>query len=108
MCEGSVTRWIGDLKSGGAAAARQLVEGYFDSLVRLARKKLGAWAGGAAEDEEDAALSAVGSFCRRAAQGRFPRLDDRDNLWRLLVVITVRKAFDQIQRQKAQKRGATE
>jgi DNA-directed RNA polymerase specialized sigma24 family protein len=103
-CAGSVTRWIGDLKSGGDAAAQQLWERYFTSLVRLARKTLRGRAG-AAEDEEDAALSAIRTVCRRAAQGRFPRLDDRDDLWRLLVVITVRKAFDQIQRRKAKKRG---
>ena len=32
-------------------------------------------------DEEDVALSAFDSFCRGAEQGRFPRLDDRDDLW---------------------------
>ena len=103
-CEGSVTRWIGDLRSGGDAAAQHLWERYFDRLVHLARKKLRGRAG-AAEDEEDAALSAFDSFCRGAAHGRYPRLADRDDLWRLLVVITVRKAFDQIERQGAAKRG---
>src|SRR6202034_1431934 len=97
--DGSVTRWIGDLKAGGAAAAQPLWERYFDRLVRLARNKLRARPRRAAvEDEEDAALSAFDSFCRGAARGRFPRLTDRDDLWRLLVVLTVRKALDQIQR----------
>ena len=103
--EGSVTRWLGDLKAGGDAAAQHLWERYFDRLVRLARRNLGAGVG-AAEDGEDAALSAFDSFCRGAAQGRFPRLADRDDLWRLLVVITVRKAFDQVERQGAIRRGA--
>jgi DNA-directed RNA polymerase specialized sigma24 family protein len=102
--EGSVTRWLGDLKSGGDAAAQRLWERYFDRLVRLAHQRLRG-RGGAAEDEEDAALSAFDSFCRGAAQGRYPRLDDRDDLWRLLVVITVRKALDQVQRRGAMKRG---
>jgi DNA-directed RNA polymerase specialized sigma24 family protein len=102
--EGSVTRWLGDLKSGGDAAAQHLWERYFDRLVHLARRKLQARAG-AAEDEEDAAVSAFDSFCRGAREGRYPRLADRDDLWRLLVVITIRKALDQIQRQAAQKRG---
>jgi DNA-directed RNA polymerase specialized sigma24 family protein len=107
MCEGSVTRWIGDLRSKGDAAAQHLWERYFDSLVHLARKKLRTrvGGGGAAEDEEDAALSAFDSFCRGAAHGRFPQLADRHDLWRLLVVITIRKALDQIQRQGAPKRG---
>jgi DNA-directed RNA polymerase specialized sigma24 family protein len=104
--EGSVTRWIGDLRSSGDAAAQHLWERYFNRLVHLARKRLGArLGGGAAEDAEDAALSAFDSFCRGAAQGRYPQLTDRDDLWRLLVVITIRKAFDQIERQGAMKRG---
>jgi DNA-directed RNA polymerase specialized sigma24 family protein len=104
--EGSVTRWIGDLKAGGDATAQPLWERYFDRLVHLARNKLRMAARAAAvEDEEDAVLSAFDSFCRGAAQGRFPRLSDRDDLWRLLVVLTIRKALDQIERQRAAKRG---
>ena len=103
--EGSVTRWLGDLKAGGDAAAQHLWERYFVRLFRLARRKLRVGVG-AAEDGEDAALSAFDSFCRGAAQGRYPRLADRDDLWRLLVVITIRKAFDQVERQGAIRRGA--
>jgi DNA-directed RNA polymerase specialized sigma24 family protein len=103
---GSVTRWIGDLKAGGEGAAQQLWERYFDRLVRMARNKLKAKARRCvAEDEEDAALSAFDSFCRGAVEGRFPHLTDRDDLWRLLVVLTVRKAIDQLDRQGAAKRG---
>jgi DNA-directed RNA polymerase specialized sigma24 family protein len=39
------------------------------------------------------ALSAFDSFCRGVEHGRFPQLHDRDNLWRLLVTITTRKAY---------------
>ena len=104
--EGSVTRWIGDLRSGGDAAAQHLWERYFERLVHLARKTLRkSRRARTSEDEEDAALSAFDSFCRGIERGRFPRLTDRDDLWRLLVVLTVRKAFDQIERQGAAKRG---
>src|SRR5262249_7041587 len=58
-----------------------------------------------AADEEDVALSAFDSFCRGARRGRFPHLDDRDNLWRLLVTITARKAFDQVRDERCEKRG---
>ncbi|HWE38618.1 MAG TPA: ECF-type sigma factor [Isosphaeraceae bacterium] len=102
---GSVTRWLGDLKTGGDAGAQQLWERYFDRLVRLARDALRSRGRDAAEDEEDAALSAFDSFCRGAALGRFPRIAGRDDLWRLLVVITVRKAIDQAARRRAAKRG---
>ena len=33
-------------------------------------------------DEEDAALSAFNSSCLGVAQGRFPQLADREDLWR--------------------------
>ncbi len=103
---GSITRWIGDLKAGDVAAAQPLWERYFARLVQLARAKLRATRRpGAVEDEEDAALSAFNSFCAGAAKGSFPLLSDRDDLWRLLVVITARKACAQVQRRARQKRG---
>ena len=83
---GSVTHWIGALRGGELDAAQPLWERYFARLVRLAQARLRTnRRPRAAEDEEDAALSAFDSFCRAATQGRFPRLDDRDDLWRLLV-----------------------
>src|SRR5690242_18871300 len=92
---GSVTSWIGQLKAGDLAAAQPLWEHYFERMVRLARLKLRALSppGGDADDE-DAALSAFNSFCEGAKQGRFPNLADRDDLWHLLVLITIRKAHD--------------
>jgi DNA-directed RNA polymerase specialized sigma24 family protein len=106
--EGSVTRWVRDLNAGVnvEAAAEQLWERYFERLVALARAKLRHAHGGAA-DGEDAALSAFDSFCRGAAAGRYPRLEDREDLWRLLVTITVRRAADQLEHERRQKRGAS-
>jgi ECF sigma factor len=104
--QGSVTHWIGDLKAGGKTAAQPLWDRYFERLVGLARNKLRARPRLlTVEDEEDAALNAFDSFCRGAAAGRFPRLTDRDDLWRLLVVLTLRKSLDQLERQRAAGRG---
>jgi DNA-directed RNA polymerase specialized sigma24 family protein len=102
--EGSVTRWLEQLKGGDADAAQRLWERYFQQLVGLARKKL---EGGPRRvaDEEDVALSAFDTFCRNAERGRFPRLTDRDSLWGLLVVITGRKAAHLLRDQGRQKRG---
>ncbi len=102
--EGSVTRWLGTLQRGDAAAVQELWERYFARLVGLARKKLGG-APRRAADEEDVALSAFDSFCRAAEGGRFPRLLDRDDLWQLLVVITARKSANAAKREAAAKRG---
>jgi len=104
--QGSVTHWLGALQAGDAAAAQPLWDRYFAQLVQLARARIRATAGGAADaDGEDAALSAFDSFCTGIARGRFPQLSGRDDLWRLLVVITARKVWAQRQRQRRQKRG---
>jgi DNA-directed RNA polymerase specialized sigma24 family protein len=102
--EGSVTNWIGRLQAGDPAAAQKLWERYFRRLVGLARKKLQNTPRGAA-DEEDVALSAFAGFCRAAAEGQFPQLTDRDELWRLLVTITARKALNLRRDEGRQKRG---
>jgi len=103
---GSVTLWVGNLKEGDQVAAQKLWDRYFGKLVSVARAKLRATRRPAGiEDEEDAALSAFDSLCAGVAHGRFPQLADRDDLWRLLVVITARKAIDQLQREGRQKRG---
>jgi DNA-directed RNA polymerase specialized sigma24 family protein len=102
--EGSVTRWIGGLKAGDPEAARCLWERYFADLVRLARARLRD-VPRAVADEEDAALNAFDSLCRGTGEGRFPQLDDREGLWRVLVTITARKAADQVQHERRLKRG---
>jgi DNA-directed RNA polymerase specialized sigma24 family protein len=105
--EESVTDWIGQLKAGDSAAAEQLWGRYFERLVGLARDQLRGTPRRAA-DEEDVALSAFDSFCRGAEHGRFPELLHRDNLWRLLVTITLRKAHDLRRNEWRQKRGGGE
>ncbi len=104
MPDESVTHWLGQLKAGDPAAAGPLWQRYFPKLVALARNRLANFPRGVA-DEEDVALSAFDSFCRDAAAGRLPQLDDRDDLWRVLLLITGQKAVDQIRRETAGKRG---
>ncbi len=89
----SVTRWISRLKRGDQSAAQGLWDAYYGRLVRLARVRLRD-AQRRIADEEDVALNAFDSFCRGARTGRFPRLDDRHDLWQVLVLITVRKAIN--------------
>jgi hypothetical protein len=102
---GSVTHWLSQLKAGDPAAAQKLWERYFRRLVGLARKKLQE-APRRAADEEDVALSAFATFCRRAEDGQFSQLSDRDGLWRLLVVITARKAIRLVGEEHCQTRSA--
>jgi DNA-directed RNA polymerase specialized sigma24 family protein len=100
----SVTRLIGGLKDGEDEDIARLWDRYFERLVKLAsarmprdrRREF---------DEEDVALSAFHSFCDRAARGQFPRLADRDDLWRLLATLTTRKLLSSLRHQSRQKRG---
>jgi DNA-directed RNA polymerase specialized sigma24 family protein len=101
---GSVTHWIGVLKGGDHRAAAPLFDRYYRRIVALAGKRLGG-ATGLAADEEDAALSVFVDLFDGAPRGNFPLLDDRDDLWKLLAVITVRKAADLKKQQSRLKRG---
>jgi hypothetical protein len=98
------TTWIGELQQGKPEAAQRLWQSYFERLTRLARLKM-AHAPRRVADEEDLALAALDSFCRGAQQGRFPKLEDRDDLWQVLVMLTARKVLDQRDHDRRLKRG---
>jgi RNA polymerase sigma factor (sigma-70 family) len=101
---GSVTALIERLEAGDHEAAQPLWERYYPRLVGLARERLRGTPRRVA-DEQDVALSAFDSFCRAVEQGRFPQLNDRDGLWALLVLITIRKAADLVKYNRRERRG---
>jgi DNA-directed RNA polymerase specialized sigma24 family protein len=98
-----ITPWLSKLRQGHPEAAQRIWDRYFTQLVILARKKLRGRQFGIA-DEEDVAISALDSLCRNARKGRFPLLADSDGLWRLLVVITARKALQLLRGEGRSKR----
>lgn len=102
--QGSITRWIVDIRDGGSMAATNLWKLYYERLVRLAKQKLGSTPR-RVHDEEDVVLGAFDSFVRGAQEGRFPQLADRDDLWQVLVMLTARKASNQLKHDRRQKRG---
>ena len=102
--QGSITQWLEQVKAGDSLGAQKLWERYYQRLVGLARKKLKDIPR-RATDEEDVVLTAFDSFFRGAEQGRFPKLEDRDDLWQVLVMITARKAVNQLKHELRQKRG---
>jgi len=101
--EGTITHLINRLKQGDRDAAPDLWQAYFHRLVALARTRLRGATGLA--DEEDVVLSVFDSFYRGVERGRFPALQDRDDLWRLLFVLTVRKAINLVKYEGRQARG---
>ena len=77
---------------------------YFDRLARVARSQLHKMPRTVA-DEEDVALGGLDSFFAGVARGRFPHLEDRTDLWRILITIALRKAADHAQREGRARRG---
>jgi RNA polymerase sigma-70 factor, ECF subfamily len=103
---GSVTRLIIDLRSDEPrvreAAARLVWGRYFHELLSLARNHLSARIR-SREDEEDVLQSMYKSFYLRQRRGDFD-LANRDQLWSLLVQITLRKARNTSTRHLQRKR----
>src|SRR5260370_40820840 len=103
--QGSVTRMLDGLRAGDETSVGKLWERYCVRLTRLARRKL-RHNRRRVMDEDDIALSAFKSLCLGARKGRFPDLQDRNNLWGLLVFLTAQKTADLIADEKRKNRGA--
>ena len=101
---GSVTHLIENLKADDSVAVQMLWNRYCARLIEAARKKLGRHPRRNA-DEDDAANSAFRSLCAGVKDGRFPRLDDRESLWRLMVFIVAQKVANQVAYERHKKRG---
>jgi DNA-directed RNA polymerase specialized sigma24 family protein len=99
------TQWIAQLHTGSHEAAQAIFDRYFGKTQRLASRRLSR-VNCREADEEDVAISALESFFRGVADNRFPDLCTSNDLWRLLAVITARKAVQQTRRQYRLKRGA--
>lgn len=101
---GSVTIWVEQLKEGEQIALQKVWERYFQKLIGLARYRLNA-SPKAIADEEDVVCSAFNSFWFGLENGHFPKLQDRDDLWQVLMLLTARKATNFLKFEKRQKRG---
>ena len=92
------------LSAGWAAAAEKLWLRYVEKVARLARRHFVGRRGRVA-NEDDVVAEVFTDFLEGVRDGRFPKLKDRHDLWQLLVMLTERKAVDQLRRQSATKRG---
>ncbi len=98
---GSVTRWIRELKSGNKEALSKLWERYFPKAKQRARHHFGADSR-TVRDEEDIALSVMGALFNDAS---LADVTDREDLIRLLLVVTKRKVSSEKRSQKSLIRG---
>lgn len=93
----SVTRYISGLVRGDEEAVNQIWEKYFGRLLNLARTKLQSCPKRFA-DEDDVVQKAFENFFRNVQENRFPKLNNRDDLWQILCMIVGRKAIDQFRK----------
>ena len=105
--DSSTRNWLRRFQTGDSLAAQRLWEKFFQRLVQLAHRHLHRRYQRTV-DAEDVALSAFHSFCHGVEHGRYPELTDPNDLWRLLVTITLRKVVHVMRDQNRQKRGGSQ
>ena len=100
----SVTTWIEQLKLGQMEAADAIWNRYVTRLIQLGRRKMHPRLR-TVVDEEDAVLSAFHGFLKAVQEERFVRLNDRHDLWQILVMMTKRRIVAYQRNALAIKRG---
>jgi RNA polymerase sigma factor (sigma-70 family) len=90
------------LRAGDERAAREVFDTYVNSLLRLARTRISQRLASRV-DPEDIVQSVFRTFFSRVKAGEFS-IEEQDDLGKLLVSITVRKALRQVERHTAAKR----
>jgi DNA-directed RNA polymerase specialized sigma24 family protein len=90
---GSITRLLHRIQGGDAVAWDRLYERLLERLLALARKRL-LTPVRARNDAGDVVAMTLHSLFRGIKDGRFTRLRDRNDLWRLLAILVRNKAYD--------------
>jgi DNA-directed RNA polymerase specialized sigma24 family protein len=101
---GSITRLIGELRADNPVAHAVLWDRFAQRMLALARQRLRHTPRRLA-DEEDVVVGAFERFLRGVRDGRFPKLNDRNDLWAVLFTLTVRVASRQAEEVRRLKRG---
>jgi DNA-directed RNA polymerase specialized sigma24 family protein len=87
---GSVSHWLKELKTGDSQAVEAIWQRYYRRVVEFAIRKMKVNPDRSV-DGEDIAQLAMHGFCRSATSGCYPDLDDREQLWDILVVFTLNR-----------------
>lgn len=101
--EESVSSWIRQLRQGDQQAAHRLWNRYGEALQKIARSRYG-FVLNAVFDEQDLAQSVFMSLWKNAESGRLAEVQDRNELWWLLLEITRRRAMARMTYNNASKR----
>lgn len=99
LIQSTVSEWIEQLRIGRESAATKLWDHFLEKLTLHVKNRLRT-ARKAISDEEDVVLDTVEACFRALREQRYPRIKNREDLWKLLAVIAERKAIDQIRKSK--------
>ena len=102
---GTVTKAIDGLLTERETASELLWDFYFERLCRFATTKI-AKRQRRLIDNEAVAASAMYALLDGIENERFGLIDNRDELWRILVIVATRKAYDARRHHLCAKRGA--
>jgi RNA polymerase sigma factor (sigma-70 family) len=102
--DSSALQWIRAHRQGDEEAAGKLWKRYALRVEKLASAWLRRSACPATFDEQDVAISTFEEIFSAIEAGRFREVDTSDELWRLMAIITVRKAKDRLRGELARKR----
>ena len=94
---------ISEFKAGSESAARELFDKYCERLMKLAKRRIGQRMTSRI-DPEDVIQSAFRTFFTRVRNDEF-EFHQEDDLFKLLVRLTVHKTLRQIAHHRAQKRN---
>ena len=101
---GSVSHWLRELKAGDGNAVEAIWNRYYQRIVEFAIRKMKINPDRSV-DGEDIAQITMHRLCFSLASGRYPLLDDRQQLWDLLVVFTLNRIRKHLRACNSQKRS---
>jgi len=103
---GSITRFVHGVRDGDVEALRRLLGRCTDEFLDMARRQLkGQRCRFPMSDHEDIVQCALYKFFVGAQRGQFPRLENRDQFWRVMSDLIFKLVQDYLRQQTADKRG---
>ena len=104
MADDEITLFLKDSQGIGEEGAQAIWESYLPKLMRVIESKLRN-SSKRIIDSDDIAQNAMLSLFRGLKEHKFDSLENRDELWALLIIITARKVTRERRREMAEKRG---
>lgn len=99
-----ITQWLKNIDQDPDLAMNVLWEHFFTRLVQRAKKEVSKRPQ-RSKDEEDVAVEVMHSFYKGLSRGRFENIQNREELWKVLVTLATRKAARAYRENQTLKRG---